>query len=54
MSIYGEVSVEDRKEAVDRIQNDQQCRFLVGNPTTGGLAHLLLAILSSILAIIIT
>jgi len=36
VSIYGEVSVEDRKEAVDRIQNDQQCRFLVGNPTTGG------------------
>ena len=53
VSIYGEVSVEDRKEAVDRIQNDQQCRFLVGNPTTGGFGlTLLLAILSSILAII--
>ena len=36
MSIYGEVSVEDRKEAVDRIQKDNKCRFLVGNPTTGG------------------
>ena len=36
VSIYGEVSVEDRKVAVDRIQKDDKCRFLVGNPTTGG------------------
>jgi len=36
VSIYGEVSVEDRKTAVDRIQKDDKCRFLVGNPTTGG------------------
>jgi len=36
VSIYGEVSVEDRKTAVDRIQTDDKCRFLVGNPTTGG------------------
>ncbi len=36
VSIYGEVSVEDRKNAVDRIQNDDSCRFLVANPTTGG------------------
>ena len=34
--IYGDVSVEDRKNAVDRIQNDDSCRFLVANPTTGG------------------
>ena len=36
VSIYGEVSVEDRKIAVERIQKDEKCRFLVGNPTTGG------------------
>tara|TARA_R110000824_G_scaffold4457_1_gene21438 strand:+ start:278 stop:1705 length:1428 start_codon:yes stop_codon:yes gene_type:complete len=36
VSIYGEVSVEDRKIAVERIQQDPDCRFLVGNPTTGG------------------
>ncbi len=36
VSIYGEVSVQDRKIAVNRIQNDERCRFLVGNPTTGG------------------
>ena len=36
MSIYGEISVEDRKNAVDRIQNDDNCRFLVANPSTGG------------------
>jgi len=36
VSIYGEVSVEDRKNAVERIQQDPDCRFLVGNPTTGG------------------
>jgi SNF2 family DNA or RNA helicase len=36
VSIYGEVSVEDRKNAVERIQKDPECRFLVGNPTTGG------------------
>jgi len=36
VSIYGAVSVEDRKNAVDRIQTDDKCRFLVGNPTTGG------------------
>ena len=34
--IYGEVGVEDRKDAVHRIQNDDSCRFLVANPTTGG------------------
>ena len=36
VSIYGEVSVADRKKAVERIQTDDKCRFLVGNPTTGG------------------
>ena len=36
VSIYGEISVEDRKNAVDRIQNDDNCRFLVANPSTGG------------------
>ena len=36
VSIYGEVNVEDRKRAVERIQKDPTCRFMVGNPTTGG------------------
>ena len=36
VSIYGDVHVEDRKKAVERIQKDKKTRFLVGNPTTGG------------------
>ena len=36
VSIFGEVNVEDRKKAVERIQTDENTRFLVGNPTTGG------------------
>ena len=36
VSIFGEVSVLERKNAVERIQKDDKCRFLVGNPTTGG------------------
>ena len=36
VSIYGEVDVENRKRAVERIQKDPTCRFMVGNPTTGG------------------
>tara|TARA_R100001443_G_scaffold56624_1_gene67545 strand:+ start:14992 stop:16419 length:1428 start_codon:yes stop_codon:yes gene_type:complete len=36
VSIFGEVSVLERKNAVERIQKDNKCRFLVGNPTTGG------------------
>ena len=36
VSVYGEIDVETRKEAVHRIQNDPRTRFLVGNPTTGG------------------
>ena len=34
--IFGEVSVEDRRQAVKRIQEDPDTRFLVANPTTGG------------------
>ena len=34
--IFGEVSVEDRRQAVKRIQEDPETRFLVANPTTGG------------------
>jgi SNF2 family DNA or RNA helicase len=44
VSIYGEVSVKDRKNAVDRIQQDPSCRFLVGNPTTGGFGLTLTAV----------
>ena len=34
--IYGAVDVEDRQDAVKRIQEDDKTRFLVANPTTGG------------------
>ena len=36
VSIYGDVNVEDRQEAVKRIQEDDKTKFLVANPTTGG------------------
>jgi SNF2 family DNA or RNA helicase len=36
VSIFGEVSTEDRQKAVTRFQNDSSCRFFVGNPSTGG------------------
>ena len=36
VSIFGEVSTEDRQEAVRRFQDDSSCRFFVGNPSTGG------------------
>jgi len=36
VSIFGEVSTQDRQEAVTRFQNDDGCRFFVGNPSTGG------------------
>ena len=36
VSIFGEVSQQDRMTAVDRFQKDPKCRFFVGNPTTGG------------------
>ena len=36
VSIYGATSVEDRQEAIRRIQKDDKTRFFVGNPTTGG------------------
>jgi SNF2 family DNA or RNA helicase len=36
VNIYGDVEAEDRKEAVRRFQNDDKCRFFVGNPSTGG------------------
>lgn len=33
---WGNVTGDDRVEAVRRFQNDPECRFLVGNPATGG------------------
>ena len=36
VSIYGADSVEDRNQAVEKFQNNQECRFLIGNPTVGG------------------
>lgn len=33
---WGEVSEEDRNKAVDRFQNDNTCRFFVGNQAAGG------------------
>ena len=36
VSIYGKDSVEDRKRSVEAFQSNDRCRFLVGNPSTGG------------------
>ncbi len=36
VSIYGDVDVKGRQEAVKRIQEDKNTRFIVANPTTGG------------------
>jgi SNF2 family DNA or RNA helicase len=33
---YGDVESKDRGTAVHRFQNDETCRFFVGNPQTGG------------------
>jgi len=44
VSIYGDVDVQTRKEAVRRIQEDDETRFLVGNPTTGGFGLTLTAV----------
>jgi len=36
VSLYGKDSIDDRKNAVERFQNDNRCRFIVGNPAVGG------------------
>ena len=36
VNIYGDVDAIKRKEAVHKFQNDPNCRFFVGNPSTGG------------------
>ena len=36
VNIYGDVDAIKRKEAVHRFQNDPECKFFVGNPSTGG------------------
>ena len=36
VSIYGKDSVDVRNQAVEKFQNKEECRFLVGNPTVGG------------------
>ena len=36
VSIYGEDSVQLRKDAVENFQHNDRCRFLGGNPTVGG------------------
>ena len=36
VTYYGKTSVEDRQTAIDRFQNDENCRFFIGNPQTGG------------------
>ena len=36
VSIYGKDSVDLRKDAVKNFQHNDRCRFLVGNPSTGG------------------
>jgi len=44
VSIYGAVNVEDRQEAVKKIQEDEDTRFIVINPTTGGFGLTLTAV----------
>jgi len=36
VSVYGDVSVNNRSIAVNKFQNDSKVKFFVGNPTTGG------------------
>ena len=36
VAIYGAVNTANRQEAVKRFQEDPECRFFVGNPSTGG------------------
>ena len=36
-SFYGATTSEQRTEAIERFQNDDKCRFFVGNPATGGM-----------------
>jgi SNF2 family DNA or RNA helicase len=36
VNYYGEVSGADRQTAIDRFQNDPDCRFFVGNAAAGG------------------
>jgi len=36
VAIYGEISTDDRTQAVKLFQEDPNCRFFVGNPSTGG------------------
>jgi SNF2 family DNA or RNA helicase len=44
VSIYGAVDVKSRQEAVRRIQEDDDTRFIVINPTTGGFGLTLTAV----------
>ena len=44
VSIYGDIHVQKRKEAVQKIQTNDKVRFLVGNPTTGGFGLTLTAV----------
>jgi len=36
VAIYGAINTANRQEAVKRFQEDPECRFFVGNPSTGG------------------
>jgi SNF2 family DNA or RNA helicase len=36
VTYYGKTHTDDRQEAIERFQNDDECRFFIGNPQTGG------------------
>ena len=37
VTYFGETSVEDRSAAIDKFENDNNCRFFVANPKVGGM-----------------
>ena len=50
VNYYGNTSVENRKTAITRFQEDPECRFFIGNPATGGMGITLTAASNEIYA----